>query len=377
MCDECLSTFMGTAASPPEDLSMKEVAQLGLVYAKIPIALIIVEALYWFLTMPTDTLAPIQISEAWLWNEIGNALYGAGSHTLSTNNGLLTRIEFHHPSFPGAMNTVSLYVSDECAGIHEMIFVSTLVAMTDGVSQKLKIKTIAVMCVLVYILNLTRLIVFYPIALEDCLANPDQASCLYGMWTFHTAVYEWGFLLVLILMWVIWFWKVGGPSRALDKSLAGPDKWRITLRKSWNAKHFAALAIVILFIVSAAYNVTSNQEAMDAKETLDDCELWNSISAQCGNARNRWDDAIGYAWSLSALALIVAAMTTFTIERPNSDGKWPSVVAKIAKEEDRLQLLKEQELESAILEKERKKALKKSGSWKKRSNSQNDKLEEE
>ncbi|MEZ7994660.1 MAG: hypothetical protein QMC52_05850, partial [Candidatus Poseidoniaceae archaeon] len=118
---------MGSTATPPDDLSWKEVAQLGLVYAKIPIALLLVEAFYWFLTMPTDTLAPIQVSEAWLWNEIGNALFGAGSHTLSTNNGWLTRIEFHHSSFPGAMNTVSLYVSDECAGVHEMIFISTLV----------------------------------------------------------------------------------------------------------------------------------------------------------------------------------------------------------------------------------------------------------
>ena len=189
------------------------------------------------------------------------------------------------------------------------------------------------------------------------------------MWSFHTAVYQWGFLLVLVMMWVIWFWKVGGPSRAMDKSKAGSDKWRLIARKNWNSKHFIAIVLALLFIVSAAYNVTSNEEAMKAKETLDDCELWNSISAQCGNARNRWDDAIGYAWSLSALSLVVAAMTTFTIEKPNSDGKWPSEVERIAKKEDRLELLKEQQLESAIQEKERKKALKKSGSWKKRSNS--------
>ena len=368
MCDECLTVFMGSTATPPKDLSWEEVAQLGLVYAKIPIALLLVEAFYWFLTMPTDTLGPIQVSEAWLWNEIGNALFGAGSHTLSTNNGWLTRIEFHHPSFPTAMNTVSLYVSDECAGVHEMIFISTLIAMTDGVSQKLKIKAIVVMCTLVYILNLARLIVFYPIALEDCLANPNQASCLYGMWEFHTAVYEWGFLLVLVTMWVLWFWKVGGPSRAMDKSLAGADKWRIITRKKWNYKHIAAIILAAIFIISAVHNVTSNEEAMKAKETLDDCELWNSVSAQCGNARNRWDDAIGYAWSLAALALVIAAMTTFTIEKPNSDGKWPSEVERLAKEKDRLELLNEQKLEVAIQEKERVHALKKSGSWKKRRN---------
>ena len=99
---------------------------------------------------------------------------------------------------------------------------------------------------------------------------------------------------------------------------------------------------------------------------VDDCELWDSVSAQCGNARDRWDDAIGYAWSLAALALVVAALTIFTIEKPNSDGKWPSEVERIAKEEDRLELLKEQKLEATIQERERVHALKKSGSWKKR-----------
>ncbi len=214
-----------------------------------------------------------------------------------------------------------------------MIFISTLVAMTDGVSQKLKVKAIVVMCTLVYILNLARLVVFYPIALEGCLANPDQPSCLYGMWEFHTAVYEWGFLLVLIAMWVLWFWKVGGPSRAMDKSLAGADKWRIITRKKWNYKHIVAIALAAIFIISAVHNVTSNEEAMKAKETLDDCELWNSVSAQCGNARDRWDDAIGYAWSLSALGLLAGVIGGIEVQRPDEEGKWPTKQAPVQDQE--------------------------------------------
>jgi hypothetical protein len=70
--------------------------------------------------------------------------------------------------------------------------------------------------------------------------------------------------------------------------------------------------------------------------------------------------------------LVIAAMTTFTIEKPNSDGKWPSEVERLAKEQDRLELLKEQKLEATIQEKERVHALKKSGSWKKRRNSVNE-----
>ena len=78
-------------------MEWSEVAQLGLRYARIPLALLCVEAFYWFLTMPSDTLAPIQVSEAYLWNAITNFLYGEGASTLGMHNGWMTRIELNHP----------------------------------------------------------------------------------------------------------------------------------------------------------------------------------------------------------------------------------------------------------------------------------------
>lgn len=156
-----------TARSRPEgDLSWGEVGELALRYGRIPLALLCVEAFYWFLTMPSDTLVPVQLTEAWLWNELTNLIYGEGSAVLSTHNGWMTRIDLQHPSFPGPFDSVGLYVSDECAGVHEMIFVSTLVMMTDGVPQQQKWRAVAVMCGVVYVLNLLRLLVFYPIALN-------------------------------------------------------------------------------------------------------------------------------------------------------------------------------------------------------------------
>ena len=63
---------MGTVASSKasDDMSWGEVAQLGLRYGKIPLALLAVEALYWFITQPSDTLALIQVTEAYIWNEV-------------------------------------------------------------------------------------------------------------------------------------------------------------------------------------------------------------------------------------------------------------------------------------------------------------------
>jgi exosortase/archaeosortase family protein len=367
--EEHLRKAMSTNAkstSTKEDLDWSEVAQLGLRYARIPLALLCVEAFYWFLTQPSDTLAPLQVTEAWLWNTITNLLYSDGEYvasTLSTHNGWMTRIDFLHRDFPGSYDTVGLYVSDECAGVHEMIFLSTLVAMTEGVPQRVKIRSIIVMCSIIYVLNLMRLVMFFPIAVNDCTMNPNQPECLSGMWNFHTAVYEWGFLLVLVTMWVIWFWRVGGPARTLDASVsnaAGEEKWRLKFRNQWSSKHYYLLAGAVMLLLFAAHNVTSNEEAMAAKKTLDFCYFSELVSSDCGQAQNRWDDAIGYAWSLSAIGLVVVGATSVVIQRPDEEGNWPQS--------------KRQEESMMVVEAEEKTPRSrhnkmKSGSWKKNSES--------
>ncbi|MGB2070854.1 MAG: hypothetical protein ACPHVR_04390, partial [Poseidonia sp.] len=40
-------------------------------------------------------------------------------------------------------------------------------------------------------------------------------------------------------------------------------------------------------------------------------------------AQQRWDDAIGYAWSLSALGLVLGVGSMVVVERPLEDGTWP------------------------------------------------------
>ncbi|NCG01532.1 MAG: hypothetical protein GWP25_07055 [Euryarchaeota archaeon] len=346
------------STSSKEDLEWSEVGQLGLRYARIPLALLCVEAFYWFLTQPSDTLAPLQVTEAWLWNEMTNFLYSDGEYiasTLSTHNGWMTRIDLVHVDFPGNYDTVGLYVSDECAGVHEMIFLSTLVAMTEGVPQRLKIRSIVVMCSIIYILNILRLVVFYPIAVSDCTANPNQAECLAGMWNWHTFVYEWGFLLVLVTMWVVWFWKVGGPARTLDASAGADEKWRFKLRSAWAPKHYYLLAGAVLLLLFAAHNVTNNEEAMAAKETLDFCYFSELVTSECGQAQNRWDDAIGYAWSLSALGIMVIGATSVVIQRPDEHGNWP----------EKLESEKQNESEHEEKIPTSRHSKKKSGSWKK------------
>ena len=63
------------------------------------------------------------------------------------------------PGFLGRPNP-TLRVSDECAGVHEMIFISVLIMMTTGVPQRLRIKSAAIACGIVYVLNIVRLLYF-------------------------------------------------------------------------------------------------------------------------------------------------------------------------------------------------------------------------
>lgn len=307
-----------------DDLSTEEFIQLGMKYLKIPLALILVEAFYWFLTAPSNTLAPIQVAEAWMWNEIVQMIWGDGASALSMHNGWLTRIDFYHADFPGVFDSVGLYVSDECAGVHEMIFLATLIMLTDGVAQKKRIQAIIVFSAIVFIINLTRLVLFYPIAVDACVANPNDPTCLNNMWAFHRHVYEWGFLVLLILMWFIWFMFIGGPSRVRDSSKAGIDKWRFTIRKEWNVKPLLGLSVMIILFLLAIYRVTNDADAQAAREILRTCEFNNLVSSMCGNAQIQWDNSIQGAWSLAAIGLVTGLFSSIIIEKPNDEGYWPS-----------------------------------------------------
>lgn len=299
-----------------EDLSWAEVAQLGRTYLKIPLALLLVEVFYWFITQPTNTLGLIQESEAWIWYHLTELIYGPGAATLSDYNGWTTLVTLQHPSFN--YDEIRLYVSDECAGVHEMLFITVLIMMTTGVPQRLRIKSALVACGIVYVLNIIRLLVLYPLAVSGCTEYPDMVGCEQPMHDFHAFVYQWGFLIVLLIMWLIWFKWVNAGDIIRRENEAGRDKWKFIYRQNWNTLSKSVIAISILLILGAFTNVLLDEEAMEAKETADTCEFYSSVTAakECADANDTWSQEIQTSWSLATLGMLGLAATVITIENP-------------------------------------------------------------
>ena len=300
-----------------DDLSWGEVFDLGRTYLRIPVALLLVEAFYWFITQPTNTLGLIQESEAWIWYHLTELIYGPGSATLSEYNGWTTLVTLKHPDFWA--DQIRLYVSDECAGVHEMIFISVLIMMTTGVPQRLRIKSALVACGVVYVLNIIRLVVLYPLAISGCVENPNMLGCEQPMHDFHAFVYQWGFLIVLVIMWLIWFKWVNAGDLIRKENEAGKDKWTFVYRKKWSNLNKSVIVIAFLLIIGAFTNVLLDDAAMAAKETVDLCEFYSSVTGDCGEARDAWSQEIQSSWSLATLGFLGIATTLITIENPNDE----------------------------------------------------------
>ena len=146
-----------------------------------------------------------------------------------------------------------------------MIFISVLIMMTTGVPQRLRIKSALVACGVVYVLNIVRLVVLYPLAVAGCAENPNMLGCEQPMHDFHSFVYQWGFLIVLVIMWLIWFKWVNAGNLIRRENAAGNDKWKFIYRKEWSMLNKSVIVIAALLVIGAFVNVLSDEKAMQAK----------------------------------------------------------------------------------------------------------------
>jgi hypothetical protein len=93
--------------------------------------------------------------------------------------------------------------------------------------------------------------------------------------------------------------------------------WTFSWRSSWQKIHVAVLVLGIGFILLAIVNITSSQEAMDAKHMVDVCSFQDHVTSQCNNAQNEWNNQIAGSWSLASVGMIALAGVGITISKPN------------------------------------------------------------
>ena len=108
------------------------------------------------------------------------------------------------------------------------------------------------------------------------------------------------------------------------RSKKNSESWRIKIRSNWELVHFIIIGFVSIMLLYSAFSITTNETAMDAKETLDFCSFSKLSTGQCIEAQNKWDNAIDTAWSLSAIGVLIASLTIFKYERKDQFDKWPS-----------------------------------------------------
>ena len=303
---------------PKDDLSWAEVGEMAYGYLRIPLVLVLVEVVYWWATDPAASFEPYQRAIATIWVGISNFFWPGSAELV-----------FHGPSqaWTGVDLTLQggmierLYVSDECAGIHEIVFLSVLMMLTPGVSSRIRWRSIAGMALLVQVLNYIRLIALYPIANNGSVEE---------MFAFHNFILSQGFLAILVLIWLVWYVvldRKGHIDRKQRPSLSDlPKLKQFRFRETLPNFSVAILIFAAILAVWATHEVALDSENLEMKAIAEDChyvdnEGWtdSSGSENCYAYRNLWDDVWGRSVRGWLFAGIFTAIAIVTIEPSTED----------------------------------------------------------
>ena len=299
-------------ARPKDDLSWSEVGEMAYGYLRIPLALVFVEVVYWWATDPAASFESYQRAIASLWVWISNLLWpGSAELVFHGPSQAWTGVNLFDPSFQGGMER--LYVSDECAGIHEIVFLSVLMLLTPGVSTRTRWRSIAGMALLVQLLNYVRLILLYPIATNGSVED---------MYAFHEFILSQGFLAILVLIWLAWYIALdrkGLIDRKVKPSLSDlPKISQLQIRDSLPKLSVATLILCAILAIWATHEATLNDHNMELKAAAEDCfydteqNMWTP--EYCTDDKMMWEDVWGKSIRGWLFAGVFALMAIVTIE---------------------------------------------------------------
>ena len=306
---------------PKDDLSWSEVGEMAYGYLRIPIALIVVEVIYWWATDTGNTFEPYQAGIATIWASLSNLLWEGSAEVIRHDSGALTQVNLYNDLFYQGL--VPVYVSDECVGLHEIVFLSVLMFLTPGVSNRTRWRSIAAMTLVVQMLNFIRLVVLCPLAVSGCEANPNSFGCEAPMVEFHNFILSSGFLAILVFIWLGWFYALqrkGMIDTMVKPSFKDFEELKgIRIREHLPNASKIIIGIALLISVWATATVTIDDGNQELKLSASSCEWdddegWiNDDGVKCHLEMKRWEDIQGRAmrvWIFSAIFIGMAIVTT-------------------------------------------------------------------
>ena len=301
----------GFRSNSKDDLSWPEVGEMAYGYLRIPLALILVEVVYWWATEPAASLEPLQVLLAWLWSGCSNFIWpGSAELVFHGPSQSWTGVNLLGSGFIGG--EVPLYIDAECAGVHEIMFLGTLMLLTPGVQSRIRKRSLIGMVIIVQFLNFLRLMALYPIGMQYGEAEMNQM---------HEFIFRQGFLILLVAFWFIWFLMLER-NNLRDKSVKPKlsDLNRlgdISVRKSLPKASVVALTICVLLAVWSTYEVALNDENLKFKGIAQDCHYnedegyIDSDGLECHDEmkiwENVWDRSIRgwlFAGSIGMIAIL-------------------------------------------------------------------------
>lgn len=283
----------------PEFLRM-----LGSVFVLVAVLLSGEILFRWFIE-PANTLLPLQLIEAWLWSNISNLIWTGSAELVAHQTGPMTQVNLLHPTFYGGV--VPLYVSDECTGLHELFFLGMMMLLTPSFDLKTKFKHLGIASVIVFILNLVRLVVLYPLAVNGCEGmNGGIFGCESPLFEFHEFVLRYGSLIVLVVGWTIWFNITGARKGVREFWNRLPNLQGVSFNPSLDdlnsntvraAGVYFSIGLAILSVISYFSKVLGDTSSVDA------CA--NTISASCTRIVTEYEDSLGVSIRLFLISLTI------------------------------------------------------------------------
>ncbi|MDP6742525.1 MAG: hypothetical protein QF807_00790 [Candidatus Thalassarchaeaceae archaeon] len=298
------------------DVSWSEIATKVKIIGTVVTLLIGAELFYRWITHPDDSFSVYQEIIAWIWFHLHTIIFGADTVTLTTSEtGLRTVLDFNYHSNLVGSDIPLLGVTDECVGIHEIAFVSFMIWMTPGISRQLKLRGIVAMSLILSILNIARLLILYPLAVNGCSDSAGQYGCWSPMWDFHQFMQDSGFMLLILIGWTAWYLIVGGPAKTREirdiSSLITLPK-NIKQRQPLPQWSIVVLLVAAVIATSAVYTLGFDSGTEKERLEAEGCE--GIVSAICAEEIREWNNISGKAWRTLLVSGVVSTIAITKVE---------------------------------------------------------------